>query len=414
MFHAMRDAQWSEVRPVAVARGSNHAGMRAHNERLVLSLIRQSGPMPKVEIARLTGLSPQTVSVIMRALEADGLLRKRDPLRGRVGQPSVPLGLDADGAFFLGLNVGRRSVELVMIDFLGSVRERARLTCADPTPDAVLGFADTAITTVLGRLPEALRGRVAGLGIALPFRLWDWPDRAGNAAAPTPWRDRDIARELAASHDFPVYLCNDASAACGAELVFGPQDRPRDFLYVYIGYFAGGGLVLGNALYTGSGGNAGALGSMPVTTAAGQRCQLVDVASLARLEAMVTAAGHAWPDAADWTGDRTCDRDLPPEPVDQWTDAASDGLAQAIMSASCVIDVRTVLIDGRMPATIRADLVARAQDRLRRTALPGVDLPTVRQGTIGRDARTIGAASLPLSNRFLADRTAHSYRKADP
>ncbi len=67
------------------ARGSNQSGMRAYNERLVLSLIRRSGPTSKAEIARLTGLSAQTVSVIMRALEADGLLKKGARVRGRVG-----------------------------------------------------------------------------------------------------------------------------------------------------------------------------------------------------------------------------------------------------------------------------------------------------------------------------------------
>ena len=96
----------------SVIRGSNQTGMRAHNERLVLSLIRKHGPMAKAAIARITGLSAQTVSVIMRALEADGLLVKGEPVRGKVGQPSVPMGLRAEGAYFLGLKVGRRSVEL--------------------------------------------------------------------------------------------------------------------------------------------------------------------------------------------------------------------------------------------------------------------------------------------------------------
>ena len=77
-------------------RGSNQTGVRAYNERLVLSIIRQGGPLPKAAIARLTGLSAQTVSVIMRALEEDGLLTKGDPVRGKVGQPSVPLGLAGD------------------------------------------------------------------------------------------------------------------------------------------------------------------------------------------------------------------------------------------------------------------------------------------------------------------------------
>ena len=87
-------------------RGSNQSGMRAHNERLVLTLVRQMGPLPKAEIARMTGLSAQTVSVIMRALEADGLLEKGAPIRGKVGQPSVPMGLVAQGAYFLGLKIG--------------------------------------------------------------------------------------------------------------------------------------------------------------------------------------------------------------------------------------------------------------------------------------------------------------------
>ena len=65
-------------------RGSNQSGMRAHNERLVLSLVRRDGALAKSDIARMTGLSAQTVSVIMRGLEADGLLRG-----GTKGVPTV-------------------------------------------------------------------------------------------------------------------------------------------------------------------------------------------------------------------------------------------------------------------------------------------------------------------------------------
>ncbi|MDE3122078.1 MAG: MarR family transcriptional regulator, partial [Paracoccaceae bacterium] len=82
--------------------------MRAHNERLVLSLVRHE-PMAKSDIARITGLSAQTVSVIMRSLEADGLLLRGEPIRGRIGQPSVPMHLNPEGAFFFGVKIGRRS-----------------------------------------------------------------------------------------------------------------------------------------------------------------------------------------------------------------------------------------------------------------------------------------------------------------
>ena len=69
--------------------------MRDYNERLVLSLVRQHSALAKTDIARMTGLSAQTVSVIMRALEQDGLLLRGEPLRGKIGQPSIPMSLAA-------------------------------------------------------------------------------------------------------------------------------------------------------------------------------------------------------------------------------------------------------------------------------------------------------------------------------
>ena len=74
--------------------GPTSPACATHNERLVLSLVRRHEALAKSDIARMTGLSAQTVSVIMRALERDGLLLRGDPLRGRVGQP---LGADAAG-----------------------------------------------------------------------------------------------------------------------------------------------------------------------------------------------------------------------------------------------------------------------------------------------------------------------------
>ena len=92
----------TDGRAAPLQRGTNQSGMRDHNERLVLILVRRHGSLAKTEIARMTRLSAQTVSVIMRELEADGLLLRGEPMRGKVGQPSVPMSLDPDGAFFLG------------------------------------------------------------------------------------------------------------------------------------------------------------------------------------------------------------------------------------------------------------------------------------------------------------------------
>lgn len=384
-------------------RGSNQSGMRAHNERLVLSLVRQHGALAKSDIARMTGLSAQTVSVIMRALEQDGLLRRGAPVRGRIGQPSVPMSLEADGAFFFGLKIGRRSTDLIAIDFLGRVVGRQRQTYRYPTPGPVVAFVASALPQLIASLSPGARDRIGGLGIATPFQLWNWAQVVGAPPAEMDaWRHRDIQAEIAAIADMPVYVQNDATAACGAELVFGTGDRPADFLYFYIGHFIGGGLVLNGQLYTGRSGNAAAIGSMPVPGPDGQMRQLISVASMASLERYVTEAGgdagQLWDAPVDW--------DLPPGVLDRWVGEAAQGMAHAILSAAAVIDIGAVMIDGWIPTGLRARLAGETAAALARLDLAGIEPPVVREGTVGCDARTLGAASIPLSQRYLIDQNA--------
>lgn len=381
---------------------------RSQNERLVLTLIRRDGPSSKAEIARVTGLSAQTVSVIMRGLEAEGLLQRCEPVRGKVGQPQVPMRLAPGGAYFLGLKVGRRSLDLVLTDFTGAVVDRRHLVHPYPAPDGVVRFVNDSISDLLVSLPPEGRERVAGLGIALPFRLWDWAGPLGvRDADMAPWRHRDIRAEIAARWHFPVYLQNDATAACGAELAFGGTEgaeRERtegasDFLYFFVGYFIGGGVVLNRRIYPGASGNAGAIGSMPVTLADGRAGQLVDAASLMRLEEAALARGvpasEIWERPEGWN--------LPADLLDKWIAQAADGLAQAIRAAASVIDFEEAVIDGWIPPEVRAALTRATAERLEAHPLAGVALPAVRAGRIGSDARALGAASQPLAARFLLD-----------
>ena len=143
--------------------------MRDYNERLVLSLVRRHGSLAKTEIARLTKLSAQTVSVIMRELEDEGLLLRNEPMRGKIGQPSIPMSLDPEGAFFLGLKIGRRSAELVLIDFLGAVRAMLQLSYRYPAPRETVDFVSDGIKRIRAGLTRGA-GPSASPGLASPCR----------------------------------------------------------------------------------------------------------------------------------------------------------------------------------------------------------------------------------------------------
>ncbi len=384
-------------------RGSNQSGMRDHNERLVLSLLRQHGALAKSDIARITGLSAQTISVIMRALEQDGLLLRGEPVRGRIGQPSVPMRLNPEGALFLGLKIGRRSTDLVLVDFLGRVRDSRRKTYRYPTPGGIVAFVGEALPELMQAQPPALRPRVSGMGVAMPFQLWNWVQALGAPQAEMDaWRDCDIQTDLAAITGMPVYLQNDATSACGAELVFGSGDKPRDFLYFYVGTFIGGGLVLNGQLFLGRTGNAAGVGPIPVPGPDGRMRRLFDAASLASLADAMEAAGES----ADQLWEQPNRWQVSQPVLERWLTEAAEGLASAILSAATLLELEAVLIDGWMPPEIRAEITARTAAALQRLDLSGIAPPVVREGTVGAQARSLGAAAIPLSQRYLLDQNA--------
>ncbi|MGH6859812.1 MAG: ROK family transcriptional regulator [Phyllobacterium sp.] len=378
--------------------GTNQSGMRDHNERVVLSLLRQHGSMAKTAIARMTGLSAQTSSIIMRMLEADELLKREEPLRGRIGQPLVPMALNPEGAFFLGLKIGRRSADLVLIDFVGSIRAMRHVAYDYPAPEPIFRIVAEGLAGMLAELTPKQRQRVAGIGIAAPSELWKWADTVG---APQDildqWRDCDIRARIQELCSFPAYMQNDMTAACGAELVFGKSKDVNDFVYFYIGSFIGGGIVINGSLHAGRSGNAGALGSMPVPVPDGTVRQLIDIASITALERVVTALGRdpspLWTSPEDWG-------DMGPE-LDHWIDTAGKAIAQAVVASASVVDFEAAIIDGWMPKTVRARMATAVRNHVGTFDLEGIQLPAILEGTVGIHARSLGAATLPLADRFL-------------
>jgi predicted NBD/HSP70 family sugar kinase len=382
-------------------RGTNQLGVRAYNERLVLSLIRRHRQIAKAEIARLTGLSAQTVSVIVKQLERDGLLRRLDKQRGRVGQPSVPFALEPLGAYGIGFKIGRRSAEVVLVGLTGDVLASRRCSYRYPLPDELMSFAEASIEALLAGLAPGARRRVAGIGVALPYEIWSWAEETG--APPQDldrWREVDLTGPLGRRFGLPVLSCNDITAACGAELVFGDGGRFQDFLYLYVGTFVGGGIVLGGSLFPGRTGNAGALGSLLVPDGGGSATQLIRRASIYRLEGQLRAVGAEpeglWRSTECWTGPRHI--------IDDWLSATADALAVAAVSACAVIDFEAVVIDGALPSVERARLVAATRLALERLERQGLSPFALVEGRLGTFARAMGGACLPLLASFAADR----------
>jgi predicted NBD/HSP70 family sugar kinase len=372
------------------------AGMRQMNERIVLQAVRVHGPLPKSEIARVTHLSTQTTSLIVDRLIDDGLLAReaRTRVRGRMGQPSVPISLRADGAFSIGVKVGRRSLDVLTMDFAGQVHARDVIEYAYPDPRTVFALLSGKIDQMMVALGNDAT-KVVGIGVAAPLWLGGWRnffDTPPDVFAA--WNEIDISARVQALTTLPVEFAKDTTAACAAELLMGQGRGLSDFLYVFIGTFIGGGLVIDGRLHAGPKGNAGAIGSFPLMSEGTP--QLLNVASVYVLEKRFIDAGFPAAAAHD---QRALSAQLWPL-CEAWLDAACPALATAIATAAALVDVDAIVIDGELDRQLLREVLSRTNSALDAFDWQGMVRPRLVEGEIGADARAMGGAILPLYAHF--------------
>ena len=359
-------------------------------------MIRRHGAVSSAEIARETGLSAQTVSNIIRALEGEGLLSRGQAIKGKVGKPSVPMALNSDGVMSLGLSIGRRAAELVLVDFKGAIVATHSTTYRFPVWDEVMGFLKDALARIDKSHPEA-RNRIAGIGVARPNKIWDWLEIVGAPEqAMQHWKALDLAETVRMETGLEAVIQNDATSACIAEHLLGHGDRFGNFAYIYVGAFVGGGLVLDQKVQSGATLSAAALGPLPVPDEKGGVTQLLNVASIYVLEDALAASGidpirlrkatEDWSEFEDWVG--------------PWIEKTSRYLAIAAVSIASVVEVEAILLDGAMPEIIRHRMVESTRRYLSELDLTGIEYLAIEEAAVGRVARSVGAALLPIHAKY--------------
>ncbi len=381
-------------------KGSNQVDVRGFNEKLILHLIRHYGQLTKAEATRATGLSPNAISTICRALEADNLLLREAPIRGRIGQPSTPLRLNPAARHYLGFKIGRRSFELIVIDFSGAVLARRVSRHRYPTPDSTTAFFRDALRPLL-RTASLKRSDIDAMGVAMPSDIWEFTDDFG---APKPdmetWRDTDIIAALQEVLPVEISIENDGTAACRAEVVFGPDLPGQDVAYFFIGTLVGGGIILNSAVHVGRSGNSGGFGPLRVPDQLGGQ-RLVDHASLAVLERMVHAEGldpyAIYDETADWQAFGPI--------AEAWITRAARALSHAVVSTLAVIDFDAILIDGALPRKECKRLLVALEAEIARLDLQGIRKPHLGTGHFGSAARALGAASYRIAHDYMLDRS---------
>ncbi|HEY7421237.1 MAG TPA: ROK family transcriptional regulator [Gaiellaceae bacterium] len=230
--------------------------LRTLNERTVLDAVRADGPISRAEVARRTGISRPTVSLVLRSLLEDGLVREseQDPDGPHYG--AVYYEADPDAAVVLGVDFGSRAVRTALCDLGGEVRAREEIRSRGSVEERIEALASSARSLFrAARVPGDLLENAV---VALPAVVSPVDGRVSAADLPGLGAS-DLREQLERALGVPVTLENDVNLAAVAEQRRGVAQEVADFAFLLVGAGLGAAVMLDWKLHRGHNGNAGEL-----------------------------------------------------------------------------------------------------------------------------------------------------------
>ncbi|MFJ4198421.1 ROK family protein [Streptomyces sviceus] len=241
---------------------------RRTSASVVLRSVLEHGPVARSTIARLTGLSPASVTDYCSRFTELGLIRESEtPRRSQgVGRPHVPVDLDESRFVVGGVHVAVPYTTVALLDLRGrvvAVRE-LRHNGTDGVgalgADAILARAADGLAALLARSP---RLRCLGVG----FAAGGWVDRDSGTVVEHPllgWQDVPVRDVLGARTGLPVHVDGHARALVNAERLFGRARGSRSVLHLFVGNVVDAAFATNDEVHHGPRSQAGAIAHLPV------------------------------------------------------------------------------------------------------------------------------------------------------
>ncbi|MBO4210824.1 ROK family protein, partial [Micromonospora echinofusca] len=350
----------------------------------VISTARQVRVLSRAELTELTGLSPATLTPLVRDLIAEGYLIERGPGTSRAGRPRAMLEFNPRAELVAAVSLEPSRISCEIADSDGEVIAHRTARLAGDIVETVCRF----IPELVGDGLSALRGvAIAAPGVS-----------SGGAVRLAPSvglvEGRPIGETVQRRLGVPVVVDNDVNLMAAGEHAAGAGSDVADLLLLHVADGIGAGLVLDGQVRRGAGGAAGEVGFLPLDPA-GQGHDGVGPfedrwSENAIAERLVALRPGRRPDNPVGTLVELARTD---DAVAAYADEVLRAWARLIVSCVCVVDPGRVLLSGAA-AQLDDPAIARLQALVAEAAPASTD---VRRAVLGDRAVLHGAISYALS-----------------
>ncbi len=252
--------------------GRNIEDVQKQNQVSILQILRRERePLSRKQVSSLIGLTPATVTNIVRDLIDTGYVVETGYLAGKKGRRAVRIDINPEGFYVLGVRLSRASIVCRVFNSKAEVMISKTTLIEDfEQSDKVLQHMLDLMQDVIDE--SQVGAKIQAIGVSAPGPLNLREGKIAYLHGNLHWRDIPIQQIVYERFGITTIIEHDANAAALAESMFGSGSRSDNLLYVAVGRGIGAGILIDGKIHHGSFGTAGLLGHVSIDFS-GPRCE---------------------------------------------------------------------------------------------------------------------------------------------
>lgn len=314
---------------------------KEYNRKLILRLLRKE-PVSRAEIARLTGLTRASVSLIAAELLEEGKIKELHPVSGQRGRMPTPLAICDDAGYALGVYINRDGCTAGVVDMADRILRQERVKLEEGSKEQKLEELRSAMERLL-KVTGIPKSKIWGIGISAPGPLDGENGEILNPPQFDLWHNTPIGSLLHEKMGLPVFLENNAT--CLARYYYDSREaeESENFLLLLVDSGIGSGVISKGKVFKGAGYFTSELGHISINHH-GRECPCGNVGCLeayAAIPNLLKGTGFSsWREAVD-----SCDQD---ERAGALIRKEADYLSAGVVSLNHIINIDTVILAGEI------------------------------------------------------------------
>ncbi|MCW2920036.1 MAG: family transcription regulator [Actinomycetia bacterium] len=387
--------------------------LRRDNRSVLLWSLYFDRPRSRQDLSQSTGLSPASVSNVIRELIDEGIVIEAGSVNSDGGRPRVLLQMNSGYGYVIGVDVGETRIRVELFDLTMTELAKADFPL-DPREHGV----EVVVDRILAGLTAVLAGAgvdssaILGVGIGVPGVVEQGPEVLVHGQT-YGWDAVPLERLLRTGTDLPLHIDNGAKTMGQAELWFGAGRGAQHAVVGLIGSGVGASIISHGSTHRGSTSSAGEWGHTTVMVG-GRACRCGSYGCLEAYvgaEAILERYGLALPGNDQESAlaaliDKATTSAAAADVLDQTVLYLGAGIADLIN----LFNPERIILGGWAGLLLGAQWLPEIREAARRHSLRHPFTETsIELCRLGPDAVALGAATLPVE-RFLNGASAPSPR----